>query len=73
MPVGFSNVDACWAFVMCGAADSMHVSASREVAVCKFHDEDLGAVLHSAHHQCLSRDIPVDGSKGVTSPTVPGH
>ncbi len=71
MPVGFGDVEAGWTFVVGGAFDAMHVSSSREMVVSKFHDEDLCAVLQSI--QCLSRDVPVDGSESVARPRVPVH
>jgi hypothetical protein len=46
MPVGFDSVVAGGAFVGLDPFDSMHVSASRQMAVRKFDDhEDLGTVV----------------------------
>ena len=70
-------VSAMWvqpdgAFVGCSAFGLMHVTASAgEMAVCGLHCEDLGPVFQSV--KCLSRDIPIDGSKGVLRTSVPGH
>ena len=35
----------------------------------KFDEKDFGAVLQSA--ECLSWNIPVDGSEGMLEPVVP--
>jgi hypothetical protein len=45
MPVGFNNVVAGGAFVGFGPFDPVHVLASRQMVVRKFHDEDLSTVL----------------------------
>ena len=64
MPVCFCEMYAGWAFVVCSAFDSVHVSASWEMVVGKVDDEDPGAVLQSV--ECLSWNILVDGSEGVS-------
>ena len=71
MPVGFCDVDAGWALVVWGAFDSMHVSASGQMAVGKFCNADLGAVLESIER--LHRDFPVDGLEGVLGPVILLH
>jgi hypothetical protein len=71
MPVGFCNVDASGAFVTFGAFDLIHVSASREMVMRKFDDADLGTVLQSG--KGLHGYLPIDGSKSIDSPGVPGH
>ena len=68
-PVYFCEMYAGWAFVVCSSFDSVHVSASWKMAMCRFDDEDSGAVLHSV--ECLSWNIPVDGSEGILGPVVP--
>jgi hypothetical protein len=45
MPAGFDNVVTGWAFVGFGPFDPTHVSASRQMVVHKFDDEDLDTVL----------------------------
>ena len=47
VPVCFYEMDAGWAFVVCGSFDPIHVSPSWKMLVRKFDYEDLGAVLES--------------------------
>ena len=49
VPVCFCEIYAgCWAFLVCGSFGFVHnVSTSWKMAVGKFEDEDLGAVLQS--------------------------
>ena len=51
VPFCFCEMDACWAFVVSGSFDPIHVSASWKMLVRKFDDKDLRAVLESG--QCL--------------------
>ena len=39
--------------------------------VCKFDDEDLGAIIQSVKD--FAWDLPVDGVEGVSGPVVPFH
>ncbi len=49
MPVGFSNMDACWAFVLCGAADSMfYWSKMWDRLIPKLHYFELPDTDHKA-------------------------
>jgi hypothetical protein len=45
MQVSFNNVFTGRAFIGFGLFDPTHVSPSRQMAVRKFDDEDLGTVL----------------------------
>jgi hypothetical protein len=45
MPVSFDHVFADGAFVGFGPFDPTHVSASGQMVMRKFDDEDLGTVL----------------------------
>ena len=71
MPVCFCEMDASWAFVVCGSFDSMHVSTSWKMIMGKFDDEDLGAVLENV--KGFAWGLPVDGVKGMLGPVVPFH
>ena len=73
MPVCFCDMDAgCWAFVVCGSFDSMHVSTSwKKVIMGKIDDEDFGAVLQSVNG--FSWDFPPDGVEGISGPVAPFH
>ena len=63
MPVCFCEIDAGWASIVCSSFDPVHVLVSWKMVVCKFHNEDFGAVLQSV--KGFAWNIPVDGFEGV--------
>ena len=71
MPVCVCEMDAGWAFVVCGSFDPVHVLPSGKMLVCKFDDEDFGAILQSVKGH--SWNIPVGGVEGMSGPVVLFH
>ena len=71
MPVCLFEMCAGWAFVGCGSFYPVHaVSPSGKMIMCKFDNEDVGAILQSV--KGFAWDLPVDGGEGIgTSSSFP--